>query len=163
MPIKTFSSGATNSMRGASYLAGIDLAKQERSGNSVIVVDVGGTTTDVGVLLPSGFPRQAAAFIKSASNNLLKLCNLSDLFLSSCWSQDKVLLLCHLYRMNLIISSVFRCRMSFRLAWAEDHEFDLRRMAKSPLDQTLSVTRSANILSILPIHLKSQYSSLKMH
>ena len=68
MPIKTFSSGATNSMRGASYLAGIDLVKQEGSGNSVIVVDVGGTTTDVGVLLPSGFPRQAAAFIKSASN-----------------------------------------------------------------------------------------------
>ena len=68
MPIKTFSSGATNSMRGASYLAGIDLVKQERSGNSVVVVDVGGTTTDVGVLLPSGFPRQAAAFIKSSSN-----------------------------------------------------------------------------------------------
>jgi len=66
LPIKTFSSGATNSMRGASYLAGIDLVKQERSGNSVIVVDVGGTTTDVGVLLPSGFPRQAAAFIKVA-------------------------------------------------------------------------------------------------
>jgi N-methylhydantoinase A/oxoprolinase/acetone carboxylase beta subunit len=60
-------------MRGASYLAGIDLVKQERSGNSVIVVDVGGTTTDVGVLLPSGFPRQAAAFIKGASNNPLKL------------------------------------------------------------------------------------------
>ena len=68
LPIKTFSSGATNSMRGASYLAGIDLVKQERSGKSVIVVDVGGTTTDVGVLLPSGFPRQAAAFIKGASN-----------------------------------------------------------------------------------------------
>ena len=69
LPIKTFSSGATNSMRGASYLAGIDLAKQERSGNTVIVVD--GTTTDVGMLLPSGFPRQAAAFIKGASNTHL--------------------------------------------------------------------------------------------
>ena len=68
LPIKTFSSGSTNSMRGASYLAGIDLVTQERSGNSVIVVDIGGTSTDVGVLLPSGFPRQAAAFIKSASN-----------------------------------------------------------------------------------------------
>ena len=67
LPIKTFSSGATNSMRGASYLAGIDLVKQENSGNSV-VVDIGGTSTDVGVLLPSGFPRQAAAFIKGASN-----------------------------------------------------------------------------------------------
>lgn len=68
LPIKTFSSGATNSMRGASYLAGIDLVKQENSGNSVVVVDIGGTSTDVGVLLPSGFPRQAAAFIKGASN-----------------------------------------------------------------------------------------------
>ena len=55
-------------MRGASYLAGIDLNKQEGSGKSIIVVDVGGTTTDVGVLLPSGFPRQAAAFIEGASN-----------------------------------------------------------------------------------------------
>ena len=54
-------------MRGASYLAGIDLMKQEGgSGRSIIVVDVGGTTTDVGVLLPSGFPRQAAAFIEGA-------------------------------------------------------------------------------------------------
>ena len=53
-------------MRGASYLAGIDLVKQESSGKGIIVVDVGGTTTDVGVLLPSGFPRQAAAFIKGA-------------------------------------------------------------------------------------------------
>ena len=53
-------------MRGASYLTGINLEKQERSGNSIIVVDIGGTTTDVGVLLPSGFPRQAAAFIKGA-------------------------------------------------------------------------------------------------
>lgn len=71
LPIKTFSSGATNSMRGASYLAGIDLAKQESSGKSIIVVDVGGTTTDVGVLLPSGFPRQAAAFIKGTFEQLL--------------------------------------------------------------------------------------------
>uniref|UniRef100_A0A8H8CPV3 Hydantoinase n=1 Tax=Psilocybe cubensis TaxID=181762 RepID=A0A8H8CPV3_PSICU len=66
LPIKTFSSGATNSMRGASYLAGIDLKSKEGPGKSMIVVDVGGTTTDVGVLLPSGFPRQAAAFIEVA-------------------------------------------------------------------------------------------------
>ena len=46
-------------MRGASYLAGLDMLKQ---GGSVVVADVGGTTTDVGVLLPSGFPRKAAAF-----------------------------------------------------------------------------------------------------
>ncbi|KAJ6577349.1 Hydantoinase/oxoprolinase [Mycena capillaripes] len=66
LPIRTFSSGATNSMRGASFLAGIDLKKTEGSAESMIVVDVGGTTTDAGVLLPSGFPRQAAAFIEVA-------------------------------------------------------------------------------------------------
>jgi N-methylhydantoinase A/oxoprolinase/acetone carboxylase beta subunit len=45
-------------------LAGIDLKKKEEMAKSMIVVDVGGTSTDVGVLLPSGFPRQAAAFIE---------------------------------------------------------------------------------------------------
>lgn len=64
LPIRTFSSGATNSMRGASYLAGIDLKRKDGTGKSMLVVDVGGTTTDVGMLLPSGFPRQAAAFIE---------------------------------------------------------------------------------------------------
>ncbi|KZO91757.1 hydantoinase/oxoprolinase [Calocera viscosa TUFC12733] len=62
LPIRTFASGQTNSMRGASYLAGLDLRKE--GGKSVIVCDVGGTTCDVGVLLPSGFPRQAAAYIE---------------------------------------------------------------------------------------------------
>ncbi|KAJ7352476.1 Hydantoinase/oxoprolinase [Mycena albidolilacea] len=66
LPIRTFSSGATNSMRGASFLAGIDLKKEEGVAKSFLVVDVGGTTTDIGVLLPSGFPRQAAAFIEVA-------------------------------------------------------------------------------------------------
>jgi len=51
-------------MRGASYLAGVHLKKEDGFGKSMIVVDIGGTTTDVGVLLPSGFPRQAAAFIE---------------------------------------------------------------------------------------------------
>jgi hypothetical protein len=53
-------------LQGASFLAGIDLKKQkgeDKDAKSLIVVDVGGTSTDVGVLLPSGFPRQAAAFI----------------------------------------------------------------------------------------------------
>ncbi|KAK7058791.1 hypothetical protein VNI00_001415 [Paramarasmius palmivorus] len=62
LPIRTFSSGATNSMRGASFLAGVGL--HGGSGKTMLVADVGGTTTDVGVLLPSGFPRQAAAFIE---------------------------------------------------------------------------------------------------
>lgn len=51
-------------MRGAAFLAGLDESNQAYDGKSVIVVDIGGTTTDVGVLLPSGFPRQAAAFIE---------------------------------------------------------------------------------------------------
>ena len=48
-PVLTFASGPTNSMRGAAYLSGLPDA---------IVVDVGGTTTDVGVL-QQGFPRVA--------------------------------------------------------------------------------------------------------
>lgn len=49
-PVLTFASGPTNSMRGAAFLTDCTEA---------IVVDVGGTTTDVG-LLQNGFPRQAA-------------------------------------------------------------------------------------------------------
>ncbi|KAL5478599.1 hypothetical protein ACEPAI_2783 [Sanghuangporus weigelae] len=61
VPIRTFSNGPTNSMRGAAFLAGLAETRQE-VGKPKIVIDVGGTTTDVGVLLPSGFPRKAAAF-----------------------------------------------------------------------------------------------------
>lgn len=64
LPIRTFASGPTNSMRGAALLAGLDDRKTNQERKSTIVVDIGGTTTDVGVLLPSGFPRQAAAFIE---------------------------------------------------------------------------------------------------
>jgi N-methylhydantoinase A/oxoprolinase/acetone carboxylase beta subunit len=60
-PIRTFASGMTNSMRGAAYLAAHDTRKA-----SAIVVDIGGTTSDVGVLLPSGLPRQASAFVTVA-------------------------------------------------------------------------------------------------
>ncbi|KAI0694195.1 hydantoinase/oxoprolinase [Cytidiella melzeri] len=64
LPIRTFASGPTNSMRGAAFLAGLDESNEAYRGKPIIVVDIGGTTTDVGVLLPSGFPRQAAAFIE---------------------------------------------------------------------------------------------------
>ncbi|KAI0746879.1 DUF917-domain-containing protein [Daedaleopsis nitida] len=66
LPIRTFASGPTNSMRGAAFLAGLDDHKQygAEQRKPVIVVDIGGTTTDVGMLLPSGFPRQAASFIE---------------------------------------------------------------------------------------------------
>lgn len=52
-PVLTFASGPTNSMRGASFLTG--------SGDA-LVVDIGGTTTDVGALL-QGFPRESAVAV----------------------------------------------------------------------------------------------------
>ena len=60
LPIRTFSSGPTNSMRGAAYLVQGDIKEE------VIVVDIGGTTTDAGLLLKSGFPRQQAAYSELA-------------------------------------------------------------------------------------------------
>ncbi len=52
-PVLTFASGPTNSMRGAARLSG-----QENA----VVVDIGGTTTDVGVLV-HGFPRESAVSV----------------------------------------------------------------------------------------------------
>ena len=49
-PILTFSSGPTNSIRGAAFLSGLKHA---------IVADIGGTTTDIG-MLKNGFPRVSA-------------------------------------------------------------------------------------------------------
>lgn len=63
-PIRTFSSGPTNSMTGAAYLAGLDTVGGEMPKAPVIVVDIGGTTTDVCALLPSGFPRQAGTWVE---------------------------------------------------------------------------------------------------
>ena len=56
LPIRTFSSGPTNSMRGAAFLVQGELSE------NVMVVDIGGTTTDIGLLLANGFPRQQAAY-----------------------------------------------------------------------------------------------------
>ncbi len=53
-PVATFASGPTNSMRGAAFLSGV------RDG---AVIDVGGTTADIGLLV-NGFPREAAAAVK---------------------------------------------------------------------------------------------------
>ena len=58
-PIKTFSSGPTNSMRGANFLASLASGGQRKE--TALVVDIGGTTTEIGALLPTGFPRQAGA------------------------------------------------------------------------------------------------------
>ncbi|HKP18632.1 MAG TPA: hydantoinase/oxoprolinase family protein [Gaiellaceae bacterium] len=53
-PVATFASGPTNSMRGAAFLSGLaDCA----------VVDIGGTTSDVGIL-QHGFPREAGAAVE---------------------------------------------------------------------------------------------------
>jgi N-methylhydantoinase A/oxoprolinase/acetone carboxylase beta subunit len=52
-PVSTFSSGPTNSMRGAAFLSGL---------KDAIVVDIGGTTTDVGSLI-HGFPREASVAV----------------------------------------------------------------------------------------------------
>lgn len=69
-PIKTFASGPTNSMTGAAFLAGLDHKNRADQSDSmepqVLVVDIGGTTTDVCALLPSGFPRQAPGFVEIA-------------------------------------------------------------------------------------------------
>ena len=65
LPIKTFASGPTNSMTGAAFLASLDRgANRVTSETQVLVIDVGGTTSDVCALLPSGFPRQAPNFVE---------------------------------------------------------------------------------------------------
>ncbi|MBW7921013.1 MAG: hydantoinase/oxoprolinase family protein [Rubellimicrobium sp.] len=53
-PVLTFASGPTNSMRGAAFLSGV---------KDAIVVDIGGTTADVGSL-QKGFPRQATVAVE---------------------------------------------------------------------------------------------------
>src|SRR5207253_42295 len=54
LPVMSFASGATNSMRGAAFLSGLQEA---------MVVDVGGTSTDVGQLR-RGFPREANSVVE---------------------------------------------------------------------------------------------------
>jgi N-methylhydantoinase A/oxoprolinase/acetone carboxylase beta subunit len=56
-PIRIFSSGATNSIRGAAFLAGSHI---EQTGS--VVVDIGGTSTDAGFLLSNGYPRLAKSY-----------------------------------------------------------------------------------------------------
>lgn len=65
LPIRTFSSGPTNSMRGAAFLCKL-YTDGGNTSPTAIVCDVGGTTSDVGVLLPSGYPRQAVGDVSIA-------------------------------------------------------------------------------------------------
>ncbi|XP_038073477.1 uncharacterized protein LOC119741694 [Patiria miniata] len=58
-PVHTFSSGPTNSMRGAAKLSGV---------GDGIVVDIGGTSSDVG-FLQGGFPKEASTKVKVGGVN----------------------------------------------------------------------------------------------
>ena len=53
-PVLTFASGPTNSMRGAAFLSGL---------KDAMVVDIGGTTADIGALA-HGFPREASVAVE---------------------------------------------------------------------------------------------------
>src|SRR4029077_1708878 len=61
-PVYSFASGPTNSMRGAAFLSKL---------SDAIVIDVGGTTTDIGSLR-HGFPREA--------NNVVEVGGVRTLF-----------------------------------------------------------------------------------
>ena len=61
-PVFSFASGPTNSMRGAAFLSHL---------SDAMVVDVGGTTTDIG-MLKAGFPREA--------NNVVEIGGVRTLF-----------------------------------------------------------------------------------
>ena len=54
LPVMSFASGPTNSMRGAAFLSGL---------TDAMVIDVGGTTTDIGQLR-RGFPREANSAVE---------------------------------------------------------------------------------------------------
>jgi len=55
-PVFTIASGPTNSMRGAAFLSGV---------SDAVIVDIGGTSTDGGMLI-RGFPREAAVSVDVA-------------------------------------------------------------------------------------------------
>ena len=52
-PVLTVASGPTNSMRGAAYLSGV---------KDALVADIGGTTTDIGMLV-NGYPRESSVTV----------------------------------------------------------------------------------------------------
>lgn len=54
LPVLTVASGPTNSMRGAAFLSGL---------RDALVVDIGGTTSDVG-MLQAGFPRPSGVAVE---------------------------------------------------------------------------------------------------
>ncbi|EXJ81595.1 hypothetical protein A1O1_07659 [Capronia coronata CBS 617.96] len=64
LPIRTFNSGPTNSIRGGDFLwnaasTGAGETHAERQ-DALVVIDIGGTTSDSGLLLPNGLPRMSS-------------------------------------------------------------------------------------------------------
>lgn len=66
-PILTIACGPTNSIRGASYLAGL---------KDAVVLDVGGTTSDIGVLV-DGFPRESSLAVDVGGYGPILECQIS--------------------------------------------------------------------------------------
>jgi DUF917 family protein len=64
LPIRTFNSGPTNSIRGGELLwraaAEADGERYGKRTEPLVVIDIGGTTSDSGLLLPNGLPRMSS-------------------------------------------------------------------------------------------------------
>lgn len=64
LPIRTFNSGPTNSIRGGEFLwraaAEADGQQQGDRTEPLAVIDIGGTTSDSGLLLPNGLPQMSS-------------------------------------------------------------------------------------------------------
>ncbi|KIW35587.1 uncharacterized protein PV07_02274 [Cladophialophora immunda] len=66
LPIRTFNSGPTNSIRGGEFLWTTASTEAEHRGiaavrqDALVVIDIGGTTSDSGLLLPNGLPRMSS-------------------------------------------------------------------------------------------------------
>jgi len=87
MPVATFQSGPVNSLRGAALLSGLQ---------DGVVIDVGGTTTDVGVLV-GGLPRPAPRTVKvaGAATNFQVTCGAVPCHAMSCYATLCCGMLCH--------------------------------------------------------------------
>jgi DUF917 family protein/N-methylhydantoinase A/oxoprolinase/acetone carboxylase beta subunit len=63
LPIRTFNSGPTNSIRGGEFLwhaASSEASEHTGRQDALVVIDIGGTTSDSGLLLPNGLPRMSS-------------------------------------------------------------------------------------------------------
>ncbi|KAJ5287362.1 hypothetical protein N7478_003048 [Penicillium angulare] len=64
LPIRTFNSGPTNSIRGGALLwraaSEIDEKGKTDRTDALVVIDIGGTTSDSGLLFPNGLPRMSS-------------------------------------------------------------------------------------------------------